>query len=365
MRILYGVVGEGMGHAMRSQVILEHLVRRHDVRIVASGRAREHLARRFAGVKGIWGLTIAYRDNEVRELETVARNVRGAMSGWPANLREWARMAADFEPDVVVSDFESLAWLVARARRLPLISIDNMQIIDRGIVDPRLIAARRRDYWFARFIVRTKLSGAFHYIVSTFFTLPIRRPRTTLVPPILRPEILAARPEPGEHLLVYQTAEGNRRLPEALRDTGLPCRIYGFRRDLREEATDGPLSYRPFSEERFIEDLRTARAVVAGGGFTLMGECVHLGKPMLAIPLEGQFEQALNAHELGRLGYGVAAGAADARALAALIERLPECERALASYPRTGNEETLALVDDRLQAACGAPEAWTLAEAFR
>jgi len=27
MRILYGVVGEGMGHAMRSRVILDHLVR--------------------------------------------------------------------------------------------------------------------------------------------------------------------------------------------------------------------------------------------------------------------------------------------------------------------------------------------------
>jgi len=39
MRILYGVVGEGMGHAMRSRVILDELVKEHQVQVVVSGRA--------------------------------------------------------------------------------------------------------------------------------------------------------------------------------------------------------------------------------------------------------------------------------------------------------------------------------------
>jgi len=39
MRILYGVVGEGMGHAMRSRVILHELVKEHQVQVVVSGRA--------------------------------------------------------------------------------------------------------------------------------------------------------------------------------------------------------------------------------------------------------------------------------------------------------------------------------------
>ena len=46
MRILYGVVGEGMGHATRSKVVCEHLVARgHDVKIVVSGRAHALLAK--------------------------------------------------------------------------------------------------------------------------------------------------------------------------------------------------------------------------------------------------------------------------------------------------------------------------------
>lgn len=40
MRILYGVTGEGMGHAIRSRVLLEHLVAQgHEVMVVASGKA--------------------------------------------------------------------------------------------------------------------------------------------------------------------------------------------------------------------------------------------------------------------------------------------------------------------------------------
>jgi uncharacterized protein (TIGR00661 family) len=40
MKILYGVVGEGMGHAMRSRVVLDHLTQQHDVQVVVSGRRR-------------------------------------------------------------------------------------------------------------------------------------------------------------------------------------------------------------------------------------------------------------------------------------------------------------------------------------
>jgi len=46
MRILYGVVGEGMGHAIRSRVVLEELVKKHDVQVVVSGRAHDYLQKR-------------------------------------------------------------------------------------------------------------------------------------------------------------------------------------------------------------------------------------------------------------------------------------------------------------------------------
>ena len=44
LRVLYGVNGEGMGHATRSHVVIEALLAAgHDVRVVASGAAFRYL----------------------------------------------------------------------------------------------------------------------------------------------------------------------------------------------------------------------------------------------------------------------------------------------------------------------------------
>ncbi|HUB10158.1 MAG TPA: MJ1255/VC2487 family glycosyltransferase [Myxococcales bacterium] len=354
MRVLYGVVGEGMGHATRSRVVLEQLVGRHEVHIVVSGRARDYLAKRFENVHGIWGLTLAYEGNATKTFQTVVQNLRGAVRGWPENVRRYFELVEGFAPDVVVSDFESFSYLFAKNRRIPVISLDNMQILNRCAHDPALLAGREKPFELARRVVKAKLPGAFHYLVTTFFRPEVRKPRTTLVPSVLRPEILAARPEAGEHLLVYQTATTNRALPEILAKTGLPCRLYGLRRDLREDVVEGNLTYLPFSEAGFIDDLRTARAVIAGGGYTLMSEAVHLHKPMLSVPVEGQFEQVLNALYLQRLGYGAHAAELTPAVVEGFLEQVPRCARALAEHAQDGNAELFAALDAQLARAADA-----------
>ena len=87
--------------------------------------------------------------------------------------------------------------------------------------------------------------------------------------------------------------------------------------------------------------------MIAGGGFTLMGEAVYLRKPMLAVPLARQFEQVLNARYLEHLGYGACCEdlAADPGAIARFLEHIPDYARALEGYHQDGNAEILAGVD--------------------
>jgi uncharacterized protein (TIGR00661 family) len=348
VRILYGVAGEGMGHATRSHAFLTDIVGDHDVLIVASGRAHDYLARHFPQVREILGFSLAYEDNAIRRWETVAQNLRGAVSGWPAQVRSFYEVARDFAPDVVVSDFESFVLTVARRERVPAISVDNIMMLDRCRHDEDIIRDDVFDFELARQIARTKAAGLHHAIVPTFFRPPLRRKATTLVAPVLREAVLAAVAEQGEHLLVYQTATGSESLVAALHETGLPCRVYGVRRDLDEDVVDGLLVFRPFSEPAFLDDLRTARAVVAGGGFSLLSECVYLHKPALSIPVGGQFEQTLNARYLARLGYGEYAEAPTPQAIGAFLERLPAHAASLAEYAQDGNNEALAALREQL-----------------
>ncbi len=361
MRILYGVAGEGMGHATRSRVVIDHLSRQHEVEVVVSGRAHDYLKAREHdrfGVNRIWGLSIVYEDNEVQRLRTILSNLKGGLlGGLPKNLKAYFDLTSQFRPDVVVSDFETWSYLYGTLHGLPVVSLDNNQMVNRCAHAPDLLAGKEAEYLMAKAVVKAKLPGCFHYLITTFFRPEVTHPRTTLHPPVLRPEIRAARPEPGDHLLVYQTSTSNTSLPEILAGTGRECRVYGLRRDLAAEVREGTLRYRPFSEPAFIEDLRTARAVVSGGSFTLMSEAIHLGRPMLSVPVKKQFEQILNGRYLQKLGFGLTADEVTGAGVGELLERADEFHRNLAAAPHPGHEVTLASLEAVLGRAVteGAP----------
>ena len=347
MKILYGVVGEGMGHAMRSRVMLEHLVGQgHELEIMASGRAVEFLKKRFEGVNRIHGLHMIYEENRVRRGKTFLSNAVASAAGLPKNIAAYFDLIKDFRPEVVVSDFESWTYLYAKMHRLPILSVDNMQILNRCTHGPDILRGDDAEFHIARLFVKSKLPFCDHYLITSFFRPPIRKPKTSLFPPILRPEILTADRRRGDHLIVYQTAEGNTSLVDTLTRTGLECRIYGMRRGITEEQVEGNLRYRPFSEAGFIDDLASARGVIAGGGFTLMGEAVYLRKPMLAVPIRHQFEQVLNARYLEKEGYGKAADSLDDPAtIRNFVDAIPQCEDKLAGYEQDGNRLILEAVD--------------------
>ncbi len=76
-----------------------------------------------------------------------------------------------------------------------------------------------------------------------------------------------------------------------------------------------------------------------------MSEAVYLGKPLLAVPLKGQFEQLMNGRYLQRLGYGMCVERTTKTALTEFIDRMPEFEKALAGYDQAGNTKTLETVE--------------------
>lgn len=352
MKILYGVTGEGMGHAMRSRVVLEHLVKQgHDIKIMSSGRAADFLAKRFEGVNRIHGMHIVYDENRVRPGKTLWSNIAKSTVGVPQNISAYFELIQQFAPEMVISDFESWTHMYAMAHALPIVSVDNMQVINRCKHKKKIIGEERAWFEFTKAFVRTKLPWCDHYIITTFFYPDVRKKRTTLVPSILRPEILEKKTKKGEHLLVYQTGEGFDDLAGTLQQSGIECRVYGMRRDIKEEQVEGNIRYRPFSEAQFIDDLATSRAVVAGAGFTTMSECVYLRKPLLAIPLKGQFEQLLNARYLEREGYGMCAQTINPEILGAFLRKVDKYEDGLHRYSQNGNEIALKAIDEQIDRA--------------
>jgi uncharacterized protein (TIGR00661 family) len=348
MRILYGVVGEGMGHATRSMVILKHLAAHHEIEVVVSGRAHAFLKRAFPSLKihEIAGLNMIYEDNTVKRKRTLWDFIK-KLPAFSENFETFVRINEAFRPELVISDFESFAFLFAKQYSLPVLSIDNMQIINRCDHSELTIPKEEKgSFRLSKTIVKAKLPHCDHYFITTFFFPPIRKKRTSLHPPILRDAILKARVSDGEHVLVYQTSDSFRELVPTLQRLPGKFFVYGLKRD---EAL-GNVTLKGFSEEGFVNDLASARAVLAGGGFSLMGEAVQLGKPLLSVPLKGQFEQTLNALYLEQLGYGEYHDELSEKRIVKFLERAPKYTGNLKTYPHRDdhNRSILRALDEKI-----------------
>lgn len=348
MNILYGVPGEGMGHATRSKVVIGHLLAQgHNVYVVSSSRAYTMLAAAFPGrVHEIHGFHIAYKGLTVSKSRTTKLTLRNAPEDLKVNFAQYRELLRSFEPEVVISDFESFTYLFAKVHGLPVISIDNMQVLNRTELNVPIPADEQGNFRLARSIVKLKLPRSRHYFITSFFPVPIRKKRTTLVPPIIRPEILAAQPSAGSHILVYQTSTNQQNLVDILQQ--LPqqeFRVYGFNR----EEDHGNVQLRAFSEAGFIADLASARAIVTNGGFSLISEAVYLHKPVCAVPIPGQFEQWLNAAEIEKMGYGRHFEAITAENLQTFLGKLAGFEQAMVGYRQTGNEVLFGELEKELE----------------
>ena len=114
----------------------------------------------------------------------------------------------------------------ARRFDLPIVSIDNQQIIHKCKHDEASPKASGADYRATRAFVKAKLPGCDHYLITSFFTPADPRQIRAIASPSCRPscgsEILALTPTKGDHVLVYQTSTSDKallaelnRLPEA------------------------------------------------------------------------------------------------------------------------------------------------------
>lgn len=346
MNILYGVPGEGMGHATRSKVVIDHLLKEHNVQVVSSSRAFQFLSKSFPGrVHEIKGLHFAYKNAQVSTLGTFILNLKSAPSTLLHNFSKYLLIDQSFKPDVVISDFESFTYFFAKQHRLPLLSIDNMQVMDRCILDIEIPTEERSNYKLAKAIVQAKVPGCKHYYVSTFFRAALKKKNTTLVPPIVRESIQNAIVSSGEHVLVYQTSSSLSGIKSVLHQIpDLKFFVYGFNKDEQ----DKNVIFKTFSEQGFVDDLASAKAVISNGGFSFISEAVYLKKPIYSFPLKNQFEQFMNAAFIQKLGYGRHFETLDSDSLKAFLFDLGIFSKNLSGYRQQGNEVLFKLLTKQL-----------------
>ncbi|QCK13486.1 hypothetical protein DCC35_01315 [Mangrovivirga cuniculi] len=61
----------------------------------------------------------------------------------------------------------------------------------------------------------------------------------------------------------------------------------------------------PVNNQKFIHSLASSKGILCGAGFESVAEAFFLGKKVMAIPMKGQYEQALNGAGIKDMGHQV------------------------------------------------------------
>jgi uncharacterized protein (TIGR00661 family) len=306
LRIAYGVHGYGRGHATRTLAVLPHLVRKHEILILAGGDAFPAFWPEYQVVR-IPTLGFAYRQHGQGPRQrcnwlTFRRNISAVLDVfWRGSTFDMVReIVEDFAPDVVISDAEIWTHQVAAFLGIPRISFDHIGIMAycRAPIDPRDWLKARLD----AACYRALMGRPDRVLISSFYDAPPLRPDVRVVGTLPRQAIRGLVPRVEDHLLVYFNRGRDQLHDDFLRpldELGMPVHIYGGPRRGRS----GRLVFLPTSELPFLEDLAKCRAVISTAGNQLVGEALFLRKPLLVIP-ERCVEQRMNARAVERLGIG-------------------------------------------------------------
>ncbi len=341
-KIVYGLSGEGSGHSSRSREMISHLISQgHTVKAASYDRGYRNLKDDF-DVLEIVGLRMINKDNKIARYKTLTENLSLVPGGVESSNILKQKLFKDFQPDVVITDFEPMTAYLANYFKIPLITIDNQHRM--RYMDFNYPLEMKADAILVENLIRAMIPRPCVSLITTFYLGEVKNDRSFLVPPILRKEIIQAKPVKKEHILVYVTQSFAGLSDELRTFKREKFFLYGFGREQSEDN----LEFKPFSREGFLSDLESCKAVIATAGFTLMTESLYLGKPYLAFPVMGQFEQMLNGLMLNETEFGKSVKKLNRESISAFLYDLPEYEENLKKYERLGNTKIKAKLDELL-----------------
>jgi len=239
---------------------------------------------------------------------SAAGTVADVLRRTPRFLRSIRRIRAATEgADVVVNFLDLMGGLSGVLPRdsAPRVSVAHNYLflhpaMEGGLPGPALTRNAVMTY------VRATASGSSTRIALSFGPLAQPDPPgLSVAPPLLRPGLRDLTVTDGGYLLAYALNPGygsllarwHRRHPEV----EVHCYVDGGRSALAEAPADG-FTVHTLDDGAFLKHLAGCRAYVGSAGFESICEAFHLGKPVLAVPTDGHYEQTLNGWDAERVG---------------------------------------------------------------
>jgi len=283
MKIFYAIQATGNGHISRAMELLPWLQKFGTVDIFLSG-ANSTLSLNAPIKYRSKGLSLFYTCDGSLDYWKIVRRVA------PFRVMKEVRDLPVEKYDLVINDFECITSLACAQKKVASVNFGH-QASFLSAKTPRPEKPSKAGEWILQNYARATNYIGLHFESYDDF----------IFSPVIKEEILQAEASNAGHVTVYLPSYCDKQLIQFLQPLK-DHRFEVFSRQAKEPYNIGHINFRPVDSKDFNRSLITCHGIVCGAGFETPAEALSLKKKMIAIPIQGQYEQQCNAAALKKIG---------------------------------------------------------------
>jgi len=330
MNILFAIQGTGNGHLSRARDVYPELVKHGNVDVLISG-IQADVEVPFPVKYRMYGMSFIFGHSGGVDIWQTAQKLKLFRL-----IRDIRNLPVE-NYDLIVNDFEPVSAWACKLKKIPCIGLSHQSaVLNKNAPKPDFTDLKGKVVLEQYAPVSASYGFHFNQYDQNIFT------------PVIRRQIRELNPTNEGHYTVYLPAYDDKALVTHLsKFENVKWDV--FSKHNKEPFTFKNVEVRPINNDAFIASMASSNAVLCGAGFEGPAEALYLGKKLLVIPMQDQYEQQCNAAALQDMGVPVIKNLS-AKYYDTISDWINSEERVSVNYPDRTTEIVSQLVKEHAYA---------------
>ncbi|HOY13964.1 MAG TPA: glycosyltransferase family protein [Saprospiraceae bacterium] len=283
MKILYAIQATGNGHISRAQYVIPHLEKYGHVDTLVSG-SNATLQPNFAVTYKSCGMSLFYK--KCGSIDKTALFYKN-------NYAKAIKDAIDLPVknyDLIINDFDFVTALACKIRGKRSVQFGHQASFMSDHAPRPAQKSIAGEFVLANYARATQYVGLHFQKYDDF-----------IFPAVIKPEIINATPKDHGHITIYLPSYDDDCFKSEIKKLK-HLRFEWFDKGVSRPKVEGNITFFPISNELFTKSMINCHGIITGGGFETPAEALYMKKRILAVPINGQYEQQCNAAALEKMG---------------------------------------------------------------
>ncbi|MCB0696913.1 MAG: glycosyl transferase [Chitinophagaceae bacterium] len=286
MKILFAIQGTGNGHLSRARDVYPELAKYGEVDVLISG-IQVDVDFPFPVKYKLYGMSFIFGGKGGVDIWQTARKLK------LFKLIYDIRKLPVQDYDLVINDFEPVSAWACKLKHKPCIGLSHQAaVMAQNAPQP------------AKGDMKGELILKHYAPVTAAYGFHFRRYAKNIFTPVIRREIRNMTPADKGHYTVYLPSYDDKTLVEHLSHFS-KVEWQVFSKHNKEPFSFKNVHIQPIDNNAFIESMASSTGVLCGAGFEGPAEALFLGKKLMVIPMQAQYEQQCNAAAAAQIGVPV------------------------------------------------------------